>query len=126
MIKVEFGPDDRRVEDLISLLIANEKMVIMMTPDIASMATLGQIISSRCAPDFKYIAHSDGVFMYRPSKCELNGKGYGMIVVNMGSGLFCWVNQVPWTDPIPIRTYKEVLQEELNNLIAKGESDYVH
>ena len=126
MIKIEFGLDDRRVADLISLLIANEKMVIMMTPDIVSMTTLGQIIRDRCMPDFKYIAHSDGVFMFQPSKCELNGKGYGMIVVKMGSGLFAWANQVPWTDPIPIETYKEVLEEELHNLIARGESDYVH
>jgi hypothetical protein len=112
--------------DALTALIANEKMVILLSPDAASMVLLGQMIKERLTPDFKYIASDDGVFMCQPSRCKLNGEGYGILVITLGLDIFCWVNQVPWTEPILIDIYKEVLQEELAKMMATGGSPHAH
>lgn len=112
---------------LLDALIANEKLVILITPSSGGMIYLGQLIWDRLKPDIEYLAFADGVFIYEPSRCSLDGEGYGILMVQFSNGLFCWCNQVPLTHPLPINKYKTILAEEIAKIIdAIGEHPHVH
>lgn len=123
---IEFASSEDQGQ-LLDVLIANEKLVILITPSSGSMAYLGQLIWDRLKPDIEFLPFEDGVFIYEPSRCHLDGAGYGILMVRFNGGLFCWCNQVPWVHPLPINKYKTILVEEIAKMVeAIGEHPHVH